>query len=212
VFTVSDSGSMNTVGSSETVLRHSDDTACMAIRLEVLKDITMISSDAYEIGEVTDVRYDPFEWKVIGLKVNVKKSSVKLAAGHGKANILILPRTFVMNDVILLEEAIDEMKDLITPDNNNMASLTSMMNAKVVTKDNALVGTVVTVMIDPNDWKVMSIIVRLDKTAIESMKMKKGLFMKINVDIPTDMILSSTEMIHLDETMDIVREKMTIVD
>ncbi|MCL2607895.1 MAG: PRC-barrel domain-containing protein [Methanomassiliicoccaceae archaeon] len=184
----------------------------MAIRLEVLRGITMISSDAYEIGEVTDVRYDPFEWRAIGLKVNVKRSSVKLAAGHSKTNVLILPRTFVMNDVILLEEAIDEIKDLTAPDNSNMASLSSMINAKVVTKDNALVGTIITVMLDPNDWKVLSIIVRLDKTAIESMKMKKGLFSKINADISTDLILSSTEMVHLDETMDGVREKMTIVD
>jgi len=184
----------------------------MAVRLEILRNIKMISSDAYEIGEVTDLRYDPFEWRVIGLKVNVKKSSMKLAAGHGKTNVLILPRTFVMNDVLLLDEAIDEIKDLTAPDNSNMASLSSMVNSKVVTKDNALIGTVLTVMIDPNDWKVLSIVVRLDKTAIESMRMRKGLFTKINVDITTDMIMSSTEMIHLDETMDGVREKMTIVD
>ncbi|MDR0198796.1 MAG: PRC-barrel domain-containing protein [Methanomassiliicoccaceae archaeon] len=174
-------------------------------------DKQIVSSDAYVIGEITDVRYDPFEWKVAGLKVKTKRSE-KLAAGHGKANVLILPERFVLNDVMLLGQPIDRVKDSVVPDNSNISSLSSLISAKVVTRDNALVGTVTAAMIDTDNWKVASIIVRLDKTAIEAMKMKKGLFAKINAEIRTDLILSSKDMVHLNEQMNGVRENMTVLD
>ncbi|MDR2866184.1 MAG: hypothetical protein LBV13_02105 [Methanomassiliicoccaceae archaeon] len=184
----------------------------MTIPLESLKDILMITSDAYEVGEITDVRYDPFEWDVKGLKIKARRSSGKLSAGFGKTAFMFLPQDFVLNDVMLLSQPIEIIKDAIVPDNNNISSLSSMINAKVVTRDNALVGTVVTAMIDTELWKVSSIIVRLDKTAIEAMKMKKSLFSKINVEIRANIILSSTDMVHLDEQMDGVREKMAVLD
>ena len=180
--------------------------------LEAFKDIQMISSDAYEVGEVIDIRYDPFEWNVAGLRVRSKRSSNKLAAGFGKANVLILPEKFVMNDVMLLSQTIEKLKDSVVPDNDNIASLSPLINAKVVTKDNMLVGNVVTVLIDTDNWKVVSMIVRLDKSATEAMGLKKGFFSKINAEMPTDMILSSAEMIHLDEHMDGVKERMTIME
>jgi len=184
----------------------------MSIPLESLKDILMISSDAYEVGEVTDVRYDPFEWDVVGLKVKSKKASSKLSAGLGKTTVLILPEKFVLNDVILLSQPIEKIKDSIVPDNNNIASLSSLVSSKVVTRDNALVGTITTIMIDTVEWKVLSIVVRLDKSAIDAMKMKKGLFSKINVEISVDQILSSAEMVHLKEQMDGVRNNMTVLE
>ncbi|MDR0778543.1 MAG: hypothetical protein LBE48_03795 [Methanomassiliicoccaceae archaeon] len=184
----------------------------MSIPLESLKDLEIISSDAYLIGEIIDVRYDPFEWKVIGLKVRSKKPHEKLAIGHGKAVFLIRPDDFVLNDVMLLGHPVDGLKDMIVPDNNNISSLSAMMSAKVVTRDNILVGTVNTVLIDPDNWKVLSIVVRLDKTAIEAMRMKKGLFEKINVEIRSDIILTASDMIHLDEQMDGVKAKMTVLE
>ncbi|MCL1983968.1 MAG: hypothetical protein FWG58_01055 [Methanomassiliicoccaceae archaeon] len=184
----------------------------MEVPLEAFKDIQVISSDAYEVGEVVDIRYDPFEWNVAGLRIRSKRSSNKLAAGFGKANVMILPEKFVMNDVMLLSQTIERLKDSLVPDNDNIASLSPLINAKVVTKDNMLVGSVVTIMIDTDNWKVMSMVIRLDKQAIEAMGLKKGFFAKINAEIPTDIILSSAEMIHLSEQIDGVKERMTILE
>ena len=184
----------------------------MAIPLESLKGMNMISSDAYEIGEINDICYDPFEWNVVGLRVKIKRSSEKLSAGFGKTTVLVLPDKFIMNDVMLLSRPIDGVKGSVVPDNKNISSLLPLVSAKVVTRDNALIGNVVTVMIDPDSWKVPSIVVRLDKGAIEAMGMKKGLFSKINVEIGTEMILSSADLIHLNEQMDGVRNKMTVVE
>ena len=171
----------------------------------------MISSDAYDVGEIIDVRYDPFEWSVAGLRIRTKRSD-KLAAGFGKANMMILPDKFVMNDVMLLDRPVDKLKETASPDNGNIPLLSSLVSAKAVSKDNVTIGVVTEVMIDTDIWKVTSIAVRLDKTAIEAMGMKKGLFSKINVEISTGMILASKEMIHLSENIDGVREKMTILE
>ncbi|MDR0198331.1 MAG: hypothetical protein LBI08_01130 [Methanomassiliicoccaceae archaeon] len=183
----------------------------MATPLESLLGKQIVSADAYDVGEITDVRYDPFEWDVVGLKIRTKRPD-KLAAGFGKANLLIRPERFILNDVMLLAQPIDRLKDSVVPDNNNISSLSSLASMKVVTKDNALLGTVVTLTVDTDAWKVRAITVRLDKTAIEALKMKKGLFAKITAEIPTSIILSSKDMIHLKEPMDRVREHMTILD
>ena len=180
------------------------------IPLESLVGRQMITSDAYDVGEIIDVRYDPFEWNVLGLKLKSKRSE-KLAAGSGKV-VLIRPEKFVMNDVMLLSHPIDRLKDSVAVDNNNMSSLSSLISTKVVTKDSILLGNVVTVMIDAEAWKVRSVVVRLDKAAIEAMKMKKGLFEKINAEIKTDLILSSKDMIHLNEPISGVRENMTVLN
>ena len=185
----------------------------MAVPLESFKNIKMISADAYEVGEITDVRYDPFEWNVAGLKVKVKRSSAKIAAGHSRSTVLILPEKFILCDVLLLSQPIERIKEDIRPDNDNISSLTSLESAKVVTRDNVLVGNVTAIMIDTENWKVPSIAVRLDKGAIEAMNMKKGFFSKINAEIGTDAILSSLDgMIHLTEHMDGLRNSMKILE
>ena len=183
----------------------------MTVNLESLNGVPMITSDAFELGVITDIRYDPFDWTVKGLKVRSNRSS-KLSAGIGKSVFLILPDDFVLNDVMIIDRPIDKMKDSVVPDNANIPSIMSLLNAKVITRDNALVGTVTTAMINTDSWKVSSLVVRLDKTAIEAMKMKKGLFSKISVEISTDLILSSADMVHLDEHMEGVREKMTVLE
>jgi sporulation protein YlmC with PRC-barrel domain len=184
----------------------------MIVPLVSLKDVQIISSDAFEVGKLDDVRYDPFDWNVIGLKVISKKSSIRLAGGIGKTSVLILPEKFVMNDVLLLNQPMERIRDSAAPDNTNISSLMSMVQAKVVTRDSISVGTVQDVMIDTLDWKVTSIIVRLDRNAIDAMGMKKWLFSKINVEIKTNLIISTTDMIHLNEQMEGVKDNMTILE
>jgi len=184
----------------------------MIVPLVSLKDVQIISSDAFEVGKLNDVRYDPFDWNVIGLKVISKRSSIKLAAGLGRSVVLILPEKFILNDVMLLNQPMERLRDSAVPDNSNISSLLSMVHAKVVTRDNISVGTVQDVMIDTLDWKVTSIIVRLEREAMDAMGLKKWLLSKINVEIGTRLILSTTDMIHLNEQMEGVKNNMTILE
>jgi len=183
----------------------------MIVPLVSLKDVQIISSDAFEVGELNDVHYDPFDWNVIGLRVISKRSS-KLAGGIGKTAVMILPDKFALNDVMLLNQTMERIRDSAVPDNKNISLLMPMLSAKVVTKDSLSVGTVQDVVIDTAEWKVRSIIVRLERDAMDAMGLKKGLFSKINVEIRTNLILSTTDMIHLSEPMDGVKDNMTILE
>jgi sporulation protein YlmC with PRC-barrel domain len=183
----------------------------MEVPLDNLKGKRIISSDAYEIGEITDVRYDPFEWNVVGLKLRSSRSE-KLAAGFGRTDMMILPEDFELNDVLLLSQPVKSLKESVSPDNKNISSLSSLISSKVVTRDNFFIGTVTTVMVNTETWTIPSVAVRLDKDAIDAMKMKKGLFSKITVAIGTETILSCADMIHLDGTTESVRGNMTILE
>ena len=183
----------------------------MAINFEGVVGRQMITSDAYDVGEITDIRYDPFEWNVVGLRFKTKRGK-ELAAGFGKANLLILPPKFALNDVMIINTPLGSVKEMVIPDNDNISSLSAVIGQKVVTRDNLLVGNVVTVMVDTEAWKVNTFIVRLDKTAIEAMGMKKGLFAKIIVEIRTGLILSSKDMVHLNEPMGGLRDNITVID
>jgi len=183
----------------------------MIVPLVSLKDVQIISADAFEVGELDDVRYDPFDWNVIGLRVISKRSS-KLAGGFGKTAVMILPDKFVMNDVMLLNQTIEKIRGSAVPDNKNISLLMPMLSAKVVTKDGASVGTVQDVIIDTTEWKVRSVIVKLERDAIDAMGLKKGLFSKINVEIRANLILSTADMVHLNEPMAGVRDNMTILE
>jgi len=183
----------------------------MIIPLVSFKDIQLISSDAFVVGELDDVHYDPFGWNVVGLKVISKKSSM-LGGGMGKTAVMILPDKFVLNDVMLLSQTMERIRDSAVPDNKNISLLMPMLSSKVVTKDSISVGTVQDVVIDTAEWKVKSIIVRLERDAIDAMGLKKGLFSKINVEIRTNLILSTTDMVHLNEEMSGVKDNMTVLE
>jgi len=183
----------------------------MIVPLVSLKDVQIISADAFEVGELDDVRYDPFDWNVIGLRV-LSKRSAKLAGGFGKTAVMILPDKFVMNDVILLNQTMERIRESAVPDNKNISLLMAMLSAKVVTNDGASVGTVQDVVIDTAEWKVRSVIVKLERDAIDAMGLKKGLFSKINVEIRTSLILSTSDMVHLNQPMAGIKDNMTILE
>ena len=184
-------------------------TRSVIVHLGSLKNVKVISSDAFEVGELDDVRYDPFDWNVVGLKVISKKPSFKIGGGTA---VMILPERPILNDVMLLSQPIEKIRSLSVPDNNNISVLSSMMSVKVVTKDNELVGTVRDIMIDTEHWTVVSIVVRLDRHAMEMMDLKKWPLSKINVEIRKDIILSTTDMVHLSENISGVRDNMTLLE
>ncbi|MCL2890683.1 MAG: PRC-barrel domain-containing protein [Methanomassiliicoccaceae archaeon] len=183
----------------------------MIVPLVSLKDVQLISADAFEIGELDDVRYDPFDWNIIGLRVISKRSS-KLAGGFGKTAVMILPDKFVMNDVMLMNQTIEKIRESAVPDNKNISLLMSMLSSKVVTNDGASVGTVQDVIIDTAEWKVRSVIVKLERDAMDAMGLKKGLFSKINVEIRTNLIISTSDMVHLNVPMAGVKDNMTVLE
>jgi len=125
---------------------------------------------------------------------------------------MILPDKFVMNDVMLMNQTIEKIRESAVPDNKNISLLMSMLSSKVVTNDGASVGTVQDVIIDTAEWKVRSVIVKLERDAMDAMGLKKGLFSKINVEIRTNLIISTSDMVHLNVPMAGVKDNMTVLE
>ena len=176
-----------------------------------LGGLQIISSDAYRIGDLADIRYNT-KWKVVGLTTRTDKGLDKVvpSIGSGRSLIRIEPRKFIIKDVILMGESTSELAPMITTDTDNAEALSSLMGKNVVSEEGVIIGTVYEVNIDIDLWTVPTISVKLDKVAFEPLGLKKGLFSKTVVSIRTEYIASSGEMITLNQNLKGLREDIIV--
>lgn len=141
------------------------------------KDV--ITQDAFILGCVQDIRCEDLNWSIVGLKVKSSSTvSGKLNMGSGRSMIMLEPEDFCINDVLLSEFTIDTIRSRITVDNDGFLSIASIEGMKVYASDAFLVGTVYDLVIDYDSWRVISMIVKIDKNAYGTLGIKKGLFAK----------------------------------
>ncbi len=183
------------------------------ITLEELKKMTLISQDAYSVGDVQDVRYDASTWDVEGLKVRCTKDvSNLIGAGSSKSMILVKPPAFEMHDVILMPDTVEGARSYIRADSDALPSVGNLIGKKVYSHDQQIVGTVDSVNVDLGSWQVHSFVIKLDKTAHELLGVKKGFgFLSKSVSgITVGHVATVSEMISLNLTMDQVKEIVTL--
>ena len=168
----------------------------------------VISQDAYEVGEVQDIRYDPATWNIEGLKLRCSKTvSSMISAGTSKSMIMLGPVQFSMNDVIVLPDDIEGANSYIRADSDNFSAVSYLMGRKVISADGATIGAVESVLIDLDDWSLNSLRVKLDKTAYERLGIKKGLiFGKTVSGLLVNLIEAVTENIMLNVTADELKD------
>lgn len=166
--------------------------------LDELKGKEVISSDAYILGNVLDVRYDPVSWDIMGLKVKSNKDISRIiSAGSSKSMIMVGPGDYAVNDVILFRDTLEDSKDRISADNDNISSISFLSGKKIVTSDGLFVGTVSEVFLEMEHWTVQSVKVKLDKGAFEPLGVKKGLFSKTASGILVTHISAVTDNVSL---------------
>lgn len=166
--------------------------------MDELKGKEVISSDAYILGNVLDVRYDPVSWDIMGLKVKSNKDISRIiSAGSSKSMIMVGPGDYAVNDVILFRDTLEDSKDRISADNDNISSISFLSGKKIVTSDGLFVGTVSEVLLEMEHWTVQSVKVRLDKGAFEPLGVKKGLFSKTASGILVTHISAVTDNVSL---------------
>lgn len=184
------------------------------LTLEEFKRKSVISQDAYDIGEVLDVRYDLANWSVEGLKVRCTKDvSNIIGAGSSKSMIIIRPPTFQMHDVILIADTVEAARPYIRPDTEALELVSNIVGKKVYTCDQQIIGAVDVVNIDVASWKVHSFSIKLDKTAHDLLGIKKGLgFMSKSVTgITVGHVSTVAENISLTLNIDQVKDIVTMV-
>ena len=146
---------------------------------ESVKGLEVITQDAYILGEVLDVRFEDLTWNIQGFKVKSEsRISKMISVGSGKSMLLLQPGKYEIRDVVLLSDTIDVARARITADNNNYKSISSTLGMKVMSEENVLIGTVDSILIDLENWTVVSMKVKLDKGAYAPLDIKKGLLSK----------------------------------
>ena len=171
---------------------------------EDLKNLDVITQDAYILGEILDVRYEDLTWNIQGLKVKSQsKVSRMINVGSGKSMLLLQPGKYAINDVLVLPDAIDGVRNRLTADNNNYKSLADTLGMKVMSSENVLVGTVDSIQMDLDNWSLVSMKVKLDKGAYAPLDIKKGLLGKK---------VSGLLMTDIAEISDVIRLSLNITE
>ena len=184
------------------------------IAFEDLRDMRIISQDAYDIGEVLDVRYDNMTWEVEGIKVRCTKDvSNIIGAGSSKSMILVRPPMFQMHDVILIPDTVEGARAYIRADTDALGQVSSIIGRKVYSCDHLPVGTIESVNVDVSEWTIHSFIIKLDKSAHDLLGIKKGLgFMTKSVSgIVAGHVAAVSENVSLNLTIDQVRDVVVVV-
>lgn len=179
--------------------------------LESMKDMDIISSDAFKVGEIVDVRYDPATWNVHSIKAKTEKSMAKtLSVGSGRSFISVAPGDYIMNDVMIMPESVSELDSVISVDKENVPALTFFERKKVVSKEGVTIGIVENVNVDTDMWTVLSVSVKLDKAAFDPLGLKKGLLSKTVIVIRSEYIEAASEMITLNQSVTDMKDEIVI--
>ena len=149
------------------------------MEFDKVRGLEVIGQDACILGEVIDIRYEDLTWNIQGLKVKTEKAvSKKINVGSGKSMVLVQPGKYVIGDVVLLPDTIDDSRSKITVDSNDYNSILDTIDMKVMSEENVLIGTVDSIQVDLDNWTVVSMKVKLDKGAYAPLEIKKGLLGK----------------------------------
>ncbi len=149
------------------------------VDFDSVKGLDIITQDAYILGEILDIRFEDLTWNIQGFKVKSEsKVSKMINVGSGKSMLLVHPGKYVINDVVLLPDTIDGLGVKVSADSNDFKSVSSLLGMKVMSKENFLIGTVDSIMVDLDNWNVVSMKVKLDKVAYAPLDIKKGLLSK----------------------------------
>lgn len=183
----------------------------VTISLDELKGKEVISCDAYLLGNVQDVRYDPVSWEILGLKVrSTKEISKMLSAGSAKSMILVRPGDYAIKDVIVFRDCLEDSKARISADSDNMAALSFLSGRKAVSSDGLLLGSINEIVLEMDHWTVQSVKVKLDKGAYEPLGLKKGLLSKTATGILATHISAVADNVNLYLTTEDLRDLLTL--
>ena len=174
------------------------------------KDV--ITKDAYKLGEIQDYSCETVSWSIMGLRVKSGNNVAPLLnIGSGKSMILLQPDDFTINDVVLLDDTIEEVRSKITADRSDYLSINSMIGVSVYASDGLLVGTIDSIEVDYSKWKLISMQVKLDKAAHQALGVKKILFGKKISGILMSQIDGIRDSVILSLDTDSIRGQMIIL-
>ena len=145
---------------------------------DIVKGLEVVTQDAYILGRVMDIRFEDLTWSIQGFKVKTESKISKIISVSGKSMILLQPGKYTIADVVLMPDTVETVRLKIAADTDNFRTVSSLIGNKVVSQDDCLIGIVDSIQVDLDNWTVVSMKVKLDKTAYQPLEIKKGLFGK----------------------------------
>lgn len=172
----------------------------------IVDKIDVISQDAYRIGRIETIRYDPGDWSIPGVVVKCDKEiSALIDAGTSKSRVLIKPTNFELRDVLLLGETVADAKEYISPDIETLSNVVNLKDKPVTTSDNVNLGKIESVILNLDSWYVQSFIIKLDKNAHAPLGLKKLMFSKSIGGINTSHVRVVSDSVNLTLSMEEVK-------
>jgi sporulation protein YlmC with PRC-barrel domain len=169
-----------------------------------------VTIDAYSMGEILDLRYNPRNWTVAGVVLKGSKGVYSLLPPTmAKSPVMLKPGKAVIRDVYMIPDKRENvMRDLVA-DNPMMPSLSSLIRMKVELTGGTILGNVTAVEIDPSNWEVRSLKVKMDKAAMKEMGLK-GLLPKTASGILTMMISTVSDRVILKKTLVEIQRSLVV--
>ena len=177
------------------------------MKIEDLIGLEVISSDARVVGGIEGVGLDVSTWTVPALKVGLKKG-IEETIGVKKplfgSAILYLKTDAIesISDMITLKQDMDSLSEAIMESETEMPTAGSVVNTRVIAKGGRLVGYLDNFIFNTDDdWTIPNILVRLDKSVIEDLGMKRSAFGSPVIKVLTEDVKTIGDMVILKVTV-----------
>ncbi|HKM13509.1 MAG TPA: hypothetical protein VJY42_01085 [Candidatus Methanomethylophilaceae archaeon] len=177
-----------------------------------LKDKQIISSDAYEIGNVIDVNYVPDSWIIRSLAVRGAKGlgDVLGSSVFKKPQFSLNTGSYEINDVVIIPEIRDQLQKALVDDTHDIERAGNLIGKKVVSIDLVPLGTIADIGIDLDVWRINSFKVKIDKSVANALDVKLGLLNKTASGLLTSHITSVTDVVNLSRKVEDMRGNFTL--
>lgn len=177
-----------------------------------LKDKSIISSDAYVVGDVIDMYYESESWVIrsIGVRGTKGLGEVLGVSAFRKPQFSLNIGAYDINDVVLIPETRDQLQKALVADNTGTDKATELMGKKVVTSDLVPIGTIADIGIDLDMWRINSFKLKVDKSMAEALDVKLGLINKTVSGLLTSHISSVTDVVSLSRKVEELRGNFTL--
>lgn len=180
--------------------------------LEDIKGKDVISADAVIIGTVDSITVDTDTWKVLAIKVSVRKGNEaalnvkKKALGLQRVHVAT-PQVSSVTDTVTLAVKMDQVKEVLLEEKKVPLNADKMLNKKVVAQDGTRVGYLSDVHFDRSkNWEVTKIEVKLDKTAKNTLFIKGGAKPSAEITLLTKDVKSVGDMVMLRLDMEGIKD------
>ncbi|MCJ7517729.1 MAG: hypothetical protein MUO18_07195, partial [Methanomassiliicoccales archaeon] len=189
------------------------------LKMEDIVGLEVISADARVMGIVEGIGIDVDEWKIPALRIALKKG-VEETIGMKKPLFssakLYLKTSGVesISDTITLNPDLRDVKSLAVEQGMVLMTAADVLGKRVICKKARQIGVADNIIFTPDkEWGVHYIEIKLDKTAVDDLNVKKPLLSSPIIRIQTSDVKTIGDMIMLkidiEELSDFLEKKPT---